>query len=298
MRYRERDDEGGICRFELSLCEPGTADAPDALRAPGSALATAAAGLYTAASDAFATAYRVVGLQDFVATSALADLGSLAAILEGLRGPTLQVPTPLGVAAHASVLALAALSPESATPATLAGAVLDAVAAFSASVTPAVALDGLAALTTVAYPGPPPPPVPATPARLQEAANAAALTALVRQAAAAALPAPASAVPLASYDDLARTRTRVVDLCDRVEEGATDACYEALASVRAQAIAELTIRGATLRPLRPYSTPFPRPSLTLAQRLYGDPSRADELVARTGAVHPAFMPDAGLVAGA
>jgi prophage DNA circulation protein len=297
MHYTERDDEGGICRFELSLCEPGTATAPDAIRAAGAALANAAGGLYAAAVSAFATVYRVAGYQDFVATSALADLGQLAAILEGLRGPTLQVPTPVGVAARARVLALAAVSPEATPPATIAVAVLDAVATFSASVSPAVALDGLAALTTVAFPGPPPPPTPATPARAQEATNAAALMALTHQAAAAALPAPVSTVPLASYDDLARTRSRVVALCDRVEDGATDAVFEALASVRSESIAELSTRGATLRPLRPYATPTPRPSLTLAQRLYQDPSRADELVARTGAVHPAFMPDAGLVAG-
>ena len=297
IRFRESDREGGICRFEMAFAEPGTAGAPDALRAVGSALASAAAALSSVAAGGFAGLYRVAGLQDFVAVSALEDLGQLAAILEGLRGPTLQRPTPLGFAARARVLQLATLSPETTTPLVIATTVLEAVATFAASVTPAVALDGLAALTAVQFPGPPTPPPAATPARVQQATNAAALEALTHQAAAAALPAPVSAVPLASYDDLARTRTRVVDLCDRVEPGATDPVFEALATVRAQAIAELATRGATLRPLRPYATAFPRPSLTLAQRLYQDPSRADELVARTNAVHPLFLPDAGLVAG-
>jgi prophage DNA circulation protein len=88
---------------------------------------------------------------------------------------------------------------------------------------------------------------------------------------------------------------RVDDDVDRVEVDATDAVYEALAEVRAQAIAELAVRGASLRPLRPYATAFPRPCLTLAQRLYQDPTRADDLVARTDAVHPGFLPQTGLV---
>jgi prophage DNA circulation protein len=45
-------------------------------------------------------------------------------------------------------------------------------------------------------------------------------------------------------------------------------------------------------------TQFPRPSLTLAQRLYQDPSRDAELVLRTGAVHPGFLPETGIVAAA
>ena len=37
-------------------------------------------------------------------------------------------------------------------------------------------------------------------------------------------------------------------------------------------------------------TASPMPSLALAQRLYRDPDRADDLVARAAPAHPAFMP--------
>jgi prophage DNA circulation protein len=296
VRFRETDDEGGICRFDLSFAEPGKKGAPDARRAAGAAIRGAASGLANAAISAFAgNTFRVEGFQDFVARAAAEELGELAAILEGLRGPTLQVPDAVALETRRRILALAALDPEAVAPETIAATVLDAVAAFAESVDVAVALDGLETLTYVTFTGP---TTTATAARTQEAENAVSLAALTHQAAAAALPGPVSTIPLTSYEDVVAVRTRVVALCDRLEEDATDPVYEALAEVRAQAIAELSIRGATLRPLRPYVTAFPRPSLTLAQRLYQDPSRADELVARTRAPHPGFLPEAGLVAAA
>jgi hypothetical protein len=39
-----------------------------------------------------------------------------------------------------------------------------------------------------------------------------------------------------------------------------------------------------------YQTGMPMPSLYLAQRIYADPSRSDELEAENGVIHPAFMP--------
>jgi prophage DNA circulation protein len=296
FRYRETDQEGGICRFELAFAEPGTRGAPAARRAAGAALRGAAQGLATAARSAFAGfSFHVAGFPDFVAESAARDLGHLAAMLEGLRGPTLQAPEPLTLETRRRLLALAVLDPQAVPPEAIAAAVLDAVAAFAGNVTPATALDGLEVLTHVTFPAP---AATGTPARAQEAENAVCLAALTHQAAAAALPVPVSTIALAVYTDLVDVRTRVVALCDRLEEQATDAVYEALAAVRAEAIAELAVRGATLAPLRPYTTAFPRPSLTLAHRLYQDASRADELVARTGAVHPGFLPQSGLVAGA
>jgi prophage DNA circulation protein len=237
--------------------------------------------------------FQVAGFPDFVAIAAAAHLQHLAEILEGLRGPTLQVPEPVALETRRHILALAALDPASVSAETIASVVLDAVAAFAASVSPATALDGLDALTYVTFPLP---PTTATRGRAQQAENANCLMALVQQAAAAALPGPLSTIPLGVYDDLVAVRDRVVALCDRIEPLATDSVFTAIADVRAEAIAQLAVRGTTLLPLRAYATGFPRPSLALAQRLYQDPSRDQELVARTGAVHPGFLPQTGLAA--
>jgi prophage DNA circulation protein len=296
FRYSERDEEGGICRFQLAFAEPGTRGAPWASRAAGAALRGAASRVASAALSAFAGfSFHVAGFPDYVAISASENLHQLAGILEGLRGPTVQVPGQLSLEARQRILALAVLDPASVEPATVAEVVLDAVVAFADGTLPALALDGLDALTLVTFPLP---PTTATAGRAQEAENANCLTALVQQAAATALPGPVSMTPLMAYEDLVAVRTRVVDLLDRVQLLATDAVFLALEDVRAQVIAELQVRGTTLQPLRRYVTAFPRPSLTLAQRLYQDPSRAEELVARTGAVHPGFLPETGLVVAA
>lgn len=236
--------------------------------------------------------FQVADFQDFVAEAAAADLARLAAILEGLRGPTAGLAQRLRP--DTRIVSLAALDPAAVAPDVIAAAVLDAVAAFANGTTPALALDGLELLTHVTFPQP---LMTATAARRQQAENAERLTALVQQAAAAALPGPVSTVPLMAYEDLVAVRTRVVDLIDFVQEAAQAdaAVFAALDELRTQCIAELKVRGATLRPLRRYETEFPRPSLTLAQRLYQDPSRAEELVAWTGAVHPGFLPLTGLV---
>lgn len=296
--YTERDQDGGICRFQFVFAEPGQGGAPWAQRAIGAALRLAGGDLIGAAIAAFAGfSFHVAGFQDFVADAAAADLERLAAILEGLRGPTVQTADQVALEARQRILALATLDPASVPAETIAQVVIDAVAAFANSVTPALALDGLDTLTLVVFPATQPPtPTPQTPGRLQQVENSASLTALVQQAAIAALPGPVSAVPLQVYEDLVAVRTRVVDLCDRVLAEATDPAYQAIDEIRAQAIADLTARGASLLPLRRYTTAFPRPSLVLALRLYQDPSRNEELVARTGAIHPGFLPLTGLVA--
>jgi prophage DNA circulation protein len=297
LQLRESDNEGGACRFELAFAEPGTRGTPRGRRALGAALRTAGTRLAVAAVDAFVgNTWRVEGYQDFVARAAAANLRELAAILEGLRGPTLPTAPPLEW--RRRMLALAALDPATASPETIGAATVDAIAAFAESVPVAVALTGLEVLQTVTFTGPT--PAPTTPARVQQAENAESLAALTHQGAIAALPAPVTAMPLQVYEDLVAVRSRVVAMCDRASDEAfeADAVYDAVDDVRAQCILELAVRGTSLRPLRRYVTAFPRPDLVLAHRLYGDPSRAEEVANRAGAVHPGFLPHTGLVAGA
>jgi prophage DNA circulation protein len=295
IRLRERDEEGGICRFELAFAEPGTRGMPRGRRARGAALRAAGTTLARAAVRAFVgNTFRVQGFPDFVAEAAADNLRELATILEGLRGPTL--PTAPSLEFRRRVLELLAIAPDLVSPDVIGEATVAAIAAFAESVAVPIALDGLEALQDVTFAGP---PSTTTPARRQQAENAESLELLVHQGAVAALATPVAAVPMQTYEEFVAVRDRVVAVCDRaIEEAITlDAVYDALDDVRAQCIAELRVRGATLQPLRRYTTAYPRPDLVLAQRLYQDPSRAEELARRAGAVHPAFLPQTGLVAG-
>jgi prophage DNA circulation protein len=127
-------------------------------------------------------------------------------------------------------------------------------------------------------------------------ANTAALERLINQTAVAYVAAPLAVVPLASYAELSMLRANVLELFDYVAEAAPQVVSRPLALFRASVIRQLMRRGASLLPLREYSTARPTASRVLAQRLYQDPERAAELVARTHAPHPGFLPLTGVVA--
>ena len=73
------------------------------------------------------------------------------------------------------------------------------------------------------------------------------------------------------------------------DQGADDV-YNALRSLRTAVAADLEARGAGLPSTMTVASAVPPPALVLAQRLYRDSSRSDELVRQANCIHPAFMP--------
>jgi len=308
-RTREADEDGGICRFDLAFSESSETAAPIPISAPGASLADAANGLLGKAGDWFSSVWKTTGLPDFVNVSALKDLGSLASTLGWMGVPGL---------GQSNILNLLRFLPSDLSPASIEHFVTQAasIVAGSVPVAKAITLLGVlgrfklpvSAATTPSTPAPPargaardlpapvPPPDPPTPARVQEAQNSAALAAYVNQVALASMATPIAALPLTTYDDLVALRTWLMDLFDDVAIGATADVSFALATLRTAMTRELTQRGTTLQPLQTYATQASLPAVVLAQRLYQDPSRDGELVARVGAVHPGFMPLSGVVA--
>ena len=70
--------------------------------------------------------------------------------------------------------------------------------------------------------------------------------------------------------------------------------YQAMIALHASVTRDLINRALQLPSLVTYSVPRSLPSLTLAKRLYGDSTRADELVAENKVIHPAFCPASGV----
>ena len=96
-----------------------------------------------------------------------------------------------------------------------------------------------------------------------------------------------------SSDDAAAVRTAVCTMLDAeiiiAGDQGQDATFGALRAVRAAVSRDLAARGASLSSVvTVVSGSVPAP--VLAQRLYRDPVRADELVTQAAPVHPAFMP--------
>ena len=99
--------------------------------------------------------------------------------------------------------------------------------------------------------------------------------------------------PVSSADARAVTE-HVAGLLDAEMLAAADAgqlaSYTALSKLREAVVADLSARSAALPDLVTVTIPGAMPSLALAYRLYGDAGREPEMTARSGAVHPGFMP--------
>lgn len=122
----------------------------------------------------------------------------------------------------------------------------------------------------------------------------AATGALLRRAAIAGLArAIASYVPT-SYDDAANVRSGAITCIDNeiliAGDAGDDDTYAALRALRQNVVSTLTAAGASLAPLQTFSLNAPLPALVVAQRLYQDASRADDLASEVNPIHPAFMP--------
>lgn len=125
-------------------------------------------------------------------------------------------------------------------------------------------------------------------------AMTAAISAMVIRAAAAALTTAVAAYRPQSADDAARRIFVIATELDRLAtlaaDAGEDASYSALRDCRAAIVRDLRARGATLARIRSFTFGRPLPALVLAQKIYGDATRADQLVTQVAPVHPLFMP--------
>ena len=117
---------------------------------------------------------------------------------------------------------------------------------------------------------------------------------LFRRAALIALARASSTYQPSSFDDAVAVRTQLCTLLDQEIQIAgnqgEDGTFNAFRAVRAAVVQDLTERAGNLAVLKAVKTPLAVPAPVLAQRLYRDSTRADELVTQANVVHPAFMP--------
>jgi prophage DNA circulation protein len=121
-----------------------------------------------------------------------------------------------------------------------------------------------------------------------------AMAAACRRAVLVSLARASAAYQPVSYEDAAALRQALTAALDieitKAGDAGEDATYGALKALRAAVVQDLTARGASLPSVMTVVLGQPMPALAIAQQLYCNASRSDEIIARSGAVHPAFCP--------
>jgi prophage DNA circulation protein len=124
-------------------------------------------------------------------------------------------------------------------------------------------------------------------------ANAAAIS-LYRGAAVTAAALTTASIKLASSDDAAVIQSLICAALDveiqTAGDAGLDASYLSLRALRVAVVQDLRARAATLAVTQLVATPRPVPLLVMAQRLYQDAGRYDELLQEALPIHPAFPP--------
>ncbi|GBQ92078.1 bacteriophage protein [Acetobacter nitrogenifigens DSM 23921 = NBRC 105050] len=116
-----------------------------------------------------------------------------------------------------------------------------------------------------------------------------------RRAALAAIGSACASWSPSSSNEAQDMASRVTSLIEAEEttagDAGDDADYEALHELRAQVAEDLQKRAVQLADIVTIQRNANLPALLLAQQLYGDGTRSDDLVQRADPIHPAFMPN-------
>ncbi|WP_175980064.1 DNA circularization protein [Caballeronia zhejiangensis] len=121
-----------------------------------------------------------------------------------------------------------------------------------------------------------------------------ALGALFRRYALAQLATSLTTYQPSSQEDADATMAAAVSLIDDeidiAGDSGDDASYQALRELRQAVVADLQSRGANLAAVSTFQFNSTLPALVLANRIYRDSTRADQLVTQVRPIHPAFCP--------
>ena len=305
----ETRQEGGFVRFELTFVQAGENRYPKGKADSRAGVRLAAGTALDELRTAFAAGFKIVGFAGWVLDAAAETVAEVAETVDALRG-LLRLPAELAGQAVALVTDLEAAATKlvddavalvAGPPADLARSITGLVEAFRR------AGGGDSVLATLAAaPALWPSPTGTTPARKQQAANAAAIGDLLRQA---AVVERARQAPLDNYESrqaasvrrelvVAALDAEIVAVGDSVGDSAgssvaTDSVYEALTALRAAVVTDLGDRALSLPTIAAYRMPTPMPALALAWRLHQDPARDKDLALRNPVAHPGVMPVEG-----
>lgn len=290
-RDRSKDRHGYI-GFKFKFTREGAAVALVSL--PGLANAVSVAGdlLASVSAVAFSAAAFVLDVADFVISAGVAMIEFAAAAIDLIRTTVAVVATVDAIVrdAAADLLSLAPMLFNR-----LTGASGDfATMFFSMARDLAEGMDAVMAVRAFGSLFDQTEPLPYAPGASQfEIAATANANEVRRVIRAAALVAYAEATTRVEYQDRPQAISARADVAERFETEMAEArgeLFVALQAVRNATVEYLSRAVLDLAPVVTVSANLSRPSLYWAWRLYQDPTRAGELVARNRVIHPSYMP--------
>lgn len=240
----------------------------------------------------------------FTATATLlaSDAGLAAAAVRALpgnfgryaSGKAAAPGAPLETAADISAAVAAALADANAALGAVQGAASALAALSAASDAPTVASAALALVAALlAAIGDPADQVRIMLALAQAVPGADAASTVMRRVVLVQMARACAAYQPSSYNDAVALRLTACAALDAeiivAADAGNDQTYLVFRALRVAVTEDLQARGDPLPQLRTVQVP-PLPAAVLAYRLYGDATRADEVVARVDPVNPLFMP--------
>ncbi|MCS4310258.1 prophage DNA circulation protein [Pseudomonas sp. BIGb0381] len=307
LTVSESSDEGGKCTISMTFLEAGEASYPSAKVDSVNAISAKAGEVTEASKENFVADFLTKGYPSFVAEAAATQIKGLSDFLsspEFIVSSDIQAVSDYydkvkGIGSDAFNLIQAPLE--------FAGQVVDAISsirsAFGGS-----AFGMLMSLYSQYFPSSDGTSSSATPSRQQVVRNTGAVSALVRQvaiseAAVAAVVTQATEdvsnggtkttsepTKYDSYEAAVAVRTELSDRLDEESESTSnDLVYVAVTDLRTAVVQAVPDPEQDLPRLATFSPKQTLPSLLVAYQLYGDASRAEDIVLRNDPRRPGFL---------
>ena len=279
--------------FTIEFVESGEATFPNALASSDAAVLAAGDAAAAASTASFERDYAVVSKPEFIAaesqkllTSALDTMNAAAATVRSNADQVAALANQVTLAKQTLISIIYA--PASASQALVAN-IKQLVREVAYGPREALQLARVFFRFGTNLPN-----VPTTTAgRRQQAANQAAMSQLARVVSLAEGARAASRIEFESFQEADAVRAELAEQLDELMEGGlADDVFEALRSLRAVTVRDITERGADLARVVTYTPGTTVPALVVAYALYGDAALEADLVARNRVRHPGFLPGA------
>lgn len=293
FRVKDAISEGGVARFSITFVEANLQPAPTIRVATGLSVSLAASSALASLIADFGAAFKVLGLPGYVLSAATSLMTNVVSAMDSVLNRMPTVGADLTVLSNEIEIFSKQVSSRLTKPLDLATQLADTLRNLGDALdSPVDAFNAYKALFTH---GEGYSPVPkTTPARKQQALNQDLIAALVRCLAAAHACRKVVDISFPSADDAIDVRSLLLGRLDteagRAADRGADDVYAALTDLRTAVARDIAQRAAALATLTSYMAAETSPSLYLAQLLYGDAGRADEIVGRNHVRHPGFVP--------